>query len=96
MDCARGRWGSGRVAGDNATPGQVHVPRDAVRVVFYGPIGPGAWSVAWRRGSGDPPVIWAAFAAGGSYAPAELAIPPDATILEYQHSLGSAAFVAWS
>lgn len=96
MRCRRAQWGSGRVAGDNAQPGQIAIPDAAELVTVYGPAGPGSWSVAWKRGPGDPPVVFLTFAAGGAPpAPAVLLIPPDARILEYAHSLGSDAFVAW-
>ncbi len=96
MRCQRAQWGSGRVQGSNASPGQIAVPDGATVCTLFGPVSAGSWTAAWRRGSGDPPVVFSSFTAGG--APPALAIfliPPDARILEYSHSLGSDAFVAW-
>jgi hypothetical protein len=95
MLCRRSKWGSRRVAGTNLQPGQIAIPPEAVTVTFYGPANAGAWSVAWRRGPGDPPVVWFVFPAGGVASPAVLLIPPDARILEYGSATGADAFVAW-
>jgi hypothetical protein len=95
QDCRRQRWGSGLVSGSNVTPGEISIPPAALHFAVYGPVGAG-YTLGFRRGPGDPVVLWCNVPAGATGTiPAILTLPPDATILVYSCPTGAPAYVAF-